>query len=138
MIENLGSQLARAVFRFLSRNEVLDSRKATDEESLLEILDELKDAWELDVETLTKEEDNLSVMYPGFMKTVQRMAEEYKDSPRYRKVCGVPSFALALVMASRIRRHYTHAPWFKITTLYKMLDVHGAVSGSAFHGFLTI
>jgi hypothetical protein len=138
MIEKLDRQLAMAVFRFLSRNEVLESRRATDEELLLEIVDELRDALEEDIRNPTNEEDDPLTMYPTFMKTLQQKANEYKDIPRYRKLCSVPSFALALVMASRIRGHYTHSSWFKITYLYRMLDVHGAVSESTMHGFLTI
>ena len=31
-------------------------------------------------------------------------------------------------MSSRIRKHYTHAQWFKISELNAMLETHGAVS----------
>ncbi len=105
---------------------------AMDEELLLEILDELKDAFEEDMpyaRKLQAKEDNLSILFPTFMKKVKDKAEEYKDTGGYRRLCSVPSFTLALVSVLRIRRHYTHCVWFKISTLQKMLDVHGGVGG---------
>jgi hypothetical protein len=102
---------------------------ATDEGLLQEIVDELRDAFEKDLPRAMAmpEEDDLSILYPTFMDKVKHMAEEFKESGGYRRLCKVPSFALALVMVSRIRRHYTHCSWFKISTLQTMLSIHGGV-----------
>ncbi|KAH9023469.1 hypothetical protein EDB84DRAFT_1440954 [Lactarius hengduanensis] len=109
------NKLATTIYRFMSRNETKGNRMATEEELLLEIVDELKDA---------------QVSYPAFMKLAKdkaEKAEESKETPAHRRLCSVPAFARGLVMASRVRRHYTHAPWFEIGTLSKMLDSHGAL-----------
>jgi hypothetical protein len=130
-IEQQKGAPARVVFRYLSRNETKGQLMATEEELLQEIMYELKDALEEDIpraELLQATEDDSGILYPSFMKLVKAKAEEYKDSSGYRRLCSVPSFTLSLVSASRIRRHYTHCPWFKTHILQKMLNVHGGVS----------
>ncbi|KAH9019230.1 hypothetical protein EDB85DRAFT_1896816 [Lactarius pseudohatsudake] len=127
------NKLATAIYRFMSRNETKENRMTTDEELLLEIVDELKDAYEADID-MQREQPNLDkdldASYPAFMKLAKdkaEKAEESKETPAHRRLCSVPAFARGLVMASRVRRHYTHAPWFEIGTLSKMLDSHGAL-----------
>jgi hypothetical protein len=143
--------MAKIIFRYLSRNEVKENYKATEEELLLEIVVELRDAYERDMATaaekhknavaealLRKEEpqipeprsEELAIKYPQFVEavTLKAKAEEVKDSRGYRRLCSVPSFAHGLVMASRLRRHYTHAEWFRVGALGTMLEAHGGVS----------
>ncbi len=99
---------------------------------LQEVVDELKDAFESDLENtteLSREEEDFELKYPRFMKKVFLKAGQFKqNSHGYRQICCLPSFALGLVMASRIPSHYTHAPWFKLGSLNEMIDVHGTVS----------
>ncbi|KAH9025765.1 hypothetical protein EDB84DRAFT_1563963 [Lactarius hengduanensis] len=123
---------ATAIYRFLSRNETKDKRMATDEERLIEIVDELKDAYEEDVRHRKDRAKNLdaAALYQTFMKKAKIRADAFKDSRDrggHRQLCSVPSFALALVAASRIRRHYTHARWFRVADLVKILESHGAL-----------
>ncbi|KAH9048595.1 hypothetical protein EDB83DRAFT_2522862 [Lactarius deliciosus] len=132
-IEENNQKLATAIYRFMSRNETKGNRMATEEELLLEIVDELKDAYEADI-NMQREQPHLDkdvdASYPAFMKLAKDKAEKAEDSketPAHRRLCSVPAFARGLVMASRVRRHYTHAPWFEIGTLSKMLDSHGAL-----------
>ena len=76
--------------------------------------------------------ENFEIRYPRFKKKVEVKAEQFKSTRHaYRRICCVPAFALGLVMVSRIQTHYTHAPWFKLNTLDKMLDVYGTVSERA-------
>jgi hypothetical protein len=122
MIEGQESAPAQVVFRQMSQNTSKGQRLATEEELLQEIVDER-------ARTIQTREDDPNILFPTFMEKVQAKAEEYKDVGGYRRLCSVPSFTLALVSVSRIRRHYTHCSWFKISTLQKMVDVHGGVSG---------
>ncbi|KAH9022645.1 hypothetical protein EDB85DRAFT_1895168 [Lactarius pseudohatsudake] len=126
-IEQNPLNISTAIFRFLSRNETKGSRKATEEELLLEIVDELRDAYDRDVEVQGERPQDLDMAkrYPRFMEAAKAKAEEYKDARGHRRLCSVPTFALGLVLASRIWQHYTHSPWFNIATLTKMLDDHG-------------
>ncbi|KAN0128163.1 hypothetical protein V8E53_014015 [Lactarius tabidus] len=149
-IEKHGELMAKIIFRYLSRNEVKENYKATEEELLLEIVVELRDAYERDMATaaekhknavaealLRKEEpqipeprsEELAIKYPQFVEavTLKAKAEEVKDSRGYRRLCSVPSFAHGLVMASRLRRHYTHAEWFRVGALGTMLEAHGGI-----------
>ena len=128
MIDDLDPVTRRVLYRFLSRNETKGRHMATEEEFLLEIVDLLRDAYEEDI----KEQDAIpgedeSVVNRHFQKAAKEAAEKHKEGRGYRQLCCVETFALGLVMASRIRRHYTHAPWFKITPLARMLHVHGVV-----------
>ncbi|KAI9430720.1 hypothetical protein H4582DRAFT_2063460 [Lactarius indigo] len=122
---------ATALYRFLSRNEMKDTRLATEEELMIEIVDELKDAYEEDVKLRKDRGKNLdaAAVFQTFMKKAKRKAAAFKESrdrAGYRELCAVPSFALGLVAASWIRRHYTHARWFQVAELVKMLESHGA------------
>ncbi|KAI9445862.1 hypothetical protein H4582DRAFT_2052016, partial [Lactarius indigo] len=122
---------ATALYRFLSRNEMKDTRLAMEEELMIEIVDELKDAYEEDVKLRKDRGKNLdaAAVFQTFMKKAKRKAAAFKESrdwAGYRELCAVPSFALGLVAASRIRRHYTHARWFQVAELVKMLESHGA------------
>src|SRR6266851_2342894 len=132
MIKKQNSASSRLVFWYMFRNMTKGQRMATDEELLLEILDKLKDAFKEDMPCARKlqaKENNPSILFPMFIEKVKDKAEEYKDTEGYQCLCSVPSFMLALVSVSRIRRHYTHCAWFKISTLQKMLNVHGGVGG---------
>jgi hypothetical protein len=133
-IEENGEKLSNAIFRFLSRNEIRGVYMATDEEHLQEDVYVLKDAIELDLKSLKDRdrgnEEDPTILYRNFMRAVKEKEEEYRDKELsgYKRLFCVPSFALGLVMASRIRRHYTHSSWFKISSLNQMLKVHGTVS----------
>jgi hypothetical protein len=131
MIEDRNSEdKSKAVFRLISRNATFGRRRATPEEMLQEILDQMKDAFERDVlgNTCPLDEDH-ELMYPSCMKLIKDKAEKYKSTNRaYRQVCLMPMFTLSLVMASRVQSHYTHAGWFKISTLNEMINVYGGVS----------
>jgi hypothetical protein len=129
---------ADAIFRLLSRNETKSLHKATEEELLHEVLQVLNRAYQKDLARLEKErnadiqdvDEDTSKRYKEFMKATAEKAEEYKVPTKraFRKLVLMPMFTLAMVMASRVRRHYSHAPWFKVSIFYKMAEVHGAVS----------
>ncbi len=119
---------------------------ASPEERLLDIVVELRDTYEVDMEKQAEcsERGNLKdldahVLYPQFMKVVKLKTEELKEAPDkdYRRLCSVPSFALGLVKASHIRRHYTHASWFKTEKLGEMLGSHGGVSETCMINIVT-
>jgi hypothetical protein len=125
--------MARAIFRLISRNTRKGTHHGTDEELLQEVVDELKDALEGDlVRNKDRDrfrEEDIKYKYKDFVRKVNDKADQFKQySQAYRRICCLPSFALGLVMASRIPSHYTHAPWFRLGVLTKMIDVHGAVS----------
>jgi hypothetical protein len=136
LIEDGKQDMDRAVFRLISRNATLGEHKATDEELLQELLDYMKDAFESDLADLEDDASSSSyedyqVLYPKFMKAIQRKADKLKkDSQGYRQICLMPTFALGLVMVSRVRSHYIHAKWFKIGSLNRMVYIHGGVSAS--------
>jgi hypothetical protein len=118
----------------LSRNQVKDNLRATDEEHLLEIVDELRDAYEKDLAQMQGQsgrirDDGDIKQYKYFVRAASTKAELCKEITErgYSRLCSVPSFAHGLVMASRIPRHYTHAEWFTVKKLNCMLDMHGAV-----------
>jgi hypothetical protein len=120
----------RAIFRFLSRNEQMGSYKATEEEKLVEVINELTDHLEEDlVRDVDAEQDELEVVYPKFFKAVKAKAEAFKEDRvhGYRQLCCVPSFVLGLAMVGRVGRHYKHCSWFVISQLGKMLGVYGGV-----------
>jgi hypothetical protein len=74
-------------------------------------------------------EEDYKYKYPRFSDKVKEKADQFKQNAHgYRNICCLPSFALGLVMASRIPSHYTYAPWFKLGVLTKMINVHGTVS----------
>jgi hypothetical protein len=112
---------------------MLETHRATDEELLQEVVDELKDALEEDLVRIRSkeslEDEDFEFKYPKFKKAVDEKALLFKQKTHgYRQICCLPSFALGLVMASRIQSHFTHAPWFKIVALGNMIDVHGTVT----------
>jgi len=130
MIDALNPVTSKGLYRFISRNETKANLMATDEELLLEILDVLRDAYEEDVkeQAMIASEEGESFVNSHFQKAAKETAEKHKEGFGYRRICCVEMFAFGLMMASRIRRHYTHAPWFKVRQLMRMLDVHGVVS----------
>ena len=82
-------------------------------------------------ELLDMEED-YDVRYPTVFVDIAKKAELFKgNSSGYRQICALPRVALGLVMASRIRSHFTHASWFRISSLRDMVKVHGGVSASS-------
>ncbi|KAF8256378.1 hypothetical protein EI94DRAFT_1711689, partial [Lactarius quietus] len=131
VIEANSPEMANTIFRFISRNEVKASMRAMPEERMLEVVNELRDAFEKD-ETETKEEnskrgaDEAITINSNFMKALDRKVVELTGDKELRHLCTTTAFAQGLVMASRIRRQYTHAEWFKVTTLNTMLETHGA------------
>jgi|ERR1700730_135248 hypothetical protein len=120
----------QVMFRFLSRNIVKGTWKATDEEKLIELVVELKDHLSVDLETVTasEDEDTLKTLYPAFMKHLDLKAQNFVGEGGYRRLCCVSIFFLGLVMLSRVRRHYLHASWFKVSILDGMVKYHGGVS----------
>jgi hypothetical protein len=115
------------MYRFLSKNEAREVRKETEEEQLLAVVAILRDTYEIDKEKEDIHEEGVALTYEMFNKKAKQIAMTFKDSSGYRRLLCVEPFSLGLVMASRIRRHYTHAAWFKIGSLMNMLGVHGAV-----------
>lgn len=66
------------------------------------------------------------------LKKAEEKAEKFKQTSKgYRRIYCIPSFSLGLVMASRIHSHYVHAPWFRLTSLNGMIDIHGTVGNPA-------
>ena len=114
----------------MSRNESLGTYRSTEEEKLLEVVDELTDYLEEDIQCGLEddEEDDLEVLYPKFYKAVQEKAILFKEEKGPRELCCVPSFVLGLAMAGRLGRHYKHCPWFTNARLNKMLGEIGGVS----------
>ena len=131
--EKCGKDESYAMFRYLSRNETLHNVMSTDEELLQEIVDRLKIQLLRDIENLPSREEfedyRDKEKFPEYAKAIAAMADKYKSvNGGFRKLALVPSFMLALVMASRVQRHFVHASWFRVTPLLKMVDVHGGVS----------
>jgi len=124
---------AKAIFRLISRNTRKGVHRATEEELLQEVIDELKDALESDIASIqdpSKIED-FNIKYPNYMAKIEQKAELFKRTTQgYRQICCVPAFALGLVMASRVKSHYIHAKWFKVGSLTKIIGVHGTVMSS--------
>lgn len=79
---------------------------------------------------INRKESDLEILYPRYMKAAGQKALDYKESQDRgpRRLCLVPSFTLSLVMVSKIKKHWVHAPWFKVVELCRMLEKHGAVS----------
>jgi hypothetical protein len=130
ILEAEEGKLSQVICRFLSRNMIKGTWQATDEERLIEIVVELKDHLSVDLQTsqTDPDEDNLEVLYPTFSRELQVKAKLFLGEGGYRRLCCISSFFLGLVMLSRVRRHYIHAPWFKVTTLDEMVKFHGGVS----------
>ena len=122
-------RLPTVLYRFMSRNIFKGSYQITEEEKLVEVVDELKDDLEHEIETVRHGvgEDNPELLYPKLFQKLKAKANDFKGESDYRQLTSVKSFLLGLVMLGRVRRHYTHAPWFKIATLSKMLGESGGV-----------
>lgn len=108
-----------------------EAHKATEEEFLQEVIDELKDAYEMEMRTITdpNRKEDMEIKLKVFVEKVKTKAGKFLPAAhRYRHLCSVTHFMYGLVMASRVQSHYTHAPWFKLGTLGDMLDVYGTVS----------
>jgi len=130
-LEGKNTDEANTMFRFLSRNEHMGTYKATEEEKLVEIMNELTDYLEVDCRReLDAEEDELEVLYPGFFDKVKLKADMFKEDrgKGYRELCCVPSFVLGLAMVGRVGRHYMHCSWFNVTRLGNMVGSYGGVS----------
>lgn len=123
-------KLPQIMLHFLSRNIVKGNWKATDEEKLIELVVELKDQLVIDLQTPPSDldEDDPRVLYPKFSSALAVKAQRFVGEGGYRRLCCVSSFFLGLVMLSRVRRHYIHAPWFRVMMLNEMLKHHGGVS----------
>jgi hypothetical protein len=131
MIDSLGEDLSYAVYRLASRNETRGNFRATDEELLQKLIDELEREFEKDLRTKTQlnKDEDYKVAYPLYTERIKDKAEKFKSvNNGFRKLASMPTFMLGMVMASRVRRHYGHVPWFKAPNLIKMVDVHGTVS----------
>ena len=77
----------------------------------------------------SEEHEDLRVRYPKYTAMLNGFADKFKQvNVGFRRLTCMPTFMLGLVMASRVRRHYQHAPWFRASTFNKMVEVHGAVS----------
>ena len=110
---------------------------ATQEEYLQEIANELKLSLQKDWSAgRHRTTDDLEVQYPKLMKAISTKAEKFKCTNHgFRRIFCIPAFSMGLVMASRIRKHYTHSQWYNITSLLEMVGVHGTVShGTDFNG----
>jgi hypothetical protein len=131
---------ALAIFWLLSRNETKSNYKASTEEFLLEFLEEMNRSYQKDLRRLREEstsekkkegagKEDSKTRYKEFMRAIAKRSEAYKhEKTDLRKLSCMPSFVLSLVMVSRVRGHYTHAPWFKVSIFDQMVEVHGAVS----------
>lgn len=131
-VEKLGNtpfEVTR-MYRYLSRNKIKETYKATEEEKLGEVVTELTDHLEEDRrrELDSEDEDDLEVLYPKFSQGVETKAALFKDDKGYRRLCCVPSFVLGLAMVGRVGQHYKHCPWFSIGPLGNMLGEYGGVS----------
>ena len=121
------------MFQFLSQNQSLGEHVATDEEKLQQILTQLKRAFLKDLRKITEREseehEDLRVKYPKYTAMLNGFSVKFKQvNVGFRRLTCMPTFMLGLVMASRVRRHYQHAPWFRASMFNKMAEVHGAVS----------
>jgi hypothetical protein len=124
-----------AIYQFLSENDDKAVHMKTDEERLQQLVNFLKLAFERDVrnnklkERKPEEHEELRIKYPDYWERLAKINEEFIGiNAGYRRLTCMPTFMLGLVMASRIRRHYVHASWFRVTSFNKMLEVHGGVS----------
>lgn len=119
------------MLRFLSRNTSRELFKATEEEKLLEVVTQLTDFLNRDLKRLgdaDADEDDIEVLYPQFFKRVKLKASTFKGAKGYRELVCIPPFILGLAMVGRVKRHYTHARWFMIGRLGRMLGEYGGVS----------
>jgi hypothetical protein len=129
-IEESGTTESYVIHRLISRNETLDCLKSTDEEKLLELVDELRLVFVDELAKVTDRTEDYRTNFPRFYRATKEKSELCKNDAGYRKLLCVPMFTVGLVMVARIRRHYTHAPWFRVPKFQKMLDIHGTVRRS--------
>jgi hypothetical protein len=129
VLEAEEGRLSQVMYRFLSRNMIKGTWYATEEEKLIELVVELRDHLSVDLKTGTTsgDEGDLRSMYPTFSGKLEDKARQFVGEGGYRRLCCVSSFFLGLVMLSRVRRHYIHAPWFKVMILGEMIKYHGGV-----------
>jgi hypothetical protein len=105
---------------------------ATDEEKLLDIVQELRVSLEMDMarhKEWDDDDDRPEVLYPTFCEAVKQKEAGLKKVPGYRELCCLPSFVLGLTMVGRVRRHYTHMDWFNVGQLRVLVKEHGGVRG---------
>jgi hypothetical protein len=129
-VESHSEDLSYATFRLISWNEILGTYKATDEEYLLEVVDHIKMALLKDLRDMPNRPPcvDYRTSCPGYIKAVAETADKYKSvNSGFRRILLIPSFVLALVMASRLRKHFIHSSWFRTSNLIKMVDVHAGV-----------
>jgi hypothetical protein len=129
-VESYGEDVGYATFRLMSRNEIHGTYKATDEEYLLENVDHIKLALLKDLRDMPNRPPQVdySTSCPGYVQAVSQTADKYRSvNSGFRRILLVPSFVLALVMASRLRKHFIHSSWFRTSNLMKMVDVHAGV-----------
>jgi hypothetical protein len=131
----MGVSKAYAIHRLISRNETKDNLKATEEEIVLDVVDELRLVFESELLKVKDRSNDFEVNFPKFVELAMMKAEQYKAKGNYgyRKLFCLPSFMMGLVMAARIRRHYMHAPWFRAMNFVRMVEVHGGVRGINCH-----
>jgi hypothetical protein len=139
VIEAQEGAMSSAIFRFLSRNETKPMLKASEEDMLDEIVAMLRDRYEEDLkdgqqegpeeqdEHEEEDEQEVAVAYPKFAKAAKTTASDVKLVAGYKRLLAVPAFTLALVMLTRVHRHFRRATWFKVGPLGQMLESHGAV-----------
>lgn len=134
MIDNIGGGFKYPIYRLLSRNETAKNQEASEEEYLQEMIDELKIEFNKDLNARTEKgellgEDEDYAEYEDYSKLLKAKAELFKGvNSGFRKLACTRVFMLGLIMTSRVRRHYVHSPWFRVSSLAKMVEVHGAVS----------
>lgn len=120
---------ANALHRLISRNETRDNLKTTQEEVLIEVIEELKFVFLPELDKVVDRSEDCQINFPKFVELTKEKAEQFKSNANhgYRKLLCLPSFMMGLVMASRITTHYTHAPWFRAMNFVRMVEVHGVV-----------
>jgi hypothetical protein len=75
----------------------------------------------------------LRVKYPEYWGRLEKLKTKFKGvNAGYRRLMCMSTFVFGLVQASRVRRHYLHAPWFRVSHFNKMAVVHGGVSPRSF------
>jgi len=78
---------------------------------------------------LEDQEDDIRVKYANFHHRLDEFRDQFKQvSVGYCRLMAMPRVMLGLVMASRLRSHFMHASWFKVSSLNRMIDVHAGVS----------
>jgi hypothetical protein len=134
LINGMHKDFKYPIYRLLSRNETAENREASEEEFLQELIDELKIQFNEDLQARTAKGDSLGededyADYEGYSTLLKKKADLFIGvNSGFRKLACTKVFMLGLVMTSRVRRHYVHAGWFRVNSLAKMVEVHGAVS----------